>query len=439
MRTIDLIRKYIEREKTAGHLKPGDRLPTYHELMRISGGSYSTVHLAMTKLEKDGLIRIEHGNGSWLAGGTPIEIKLVYPMEMISATEMTKLIQKHATLGMNFSFKCRSCYAPEESGESKIPVIHLVEKPTSGARSPSDFSGMDDYAQTVSWLIPAKYQWPFSFTTYQIGVNPRFFRSAEVELPKKSGNFGWWHNYAAGCRKAGLAPASIIWNRNTRNAFQILLPFVFALNGGKISFEGKPGDRFFDILTETVFFHDDLVNLNPKSFYQSGAGMDFCIGSWIAVQNNHPRRSDIRIDELDVVPYSVGTQRLLPVTTTFLETWLPEDCTAETKNRVWELLKLLVSHEFQRDFCALSGQISARTDMKPEDYSWASDERWRGFFPCSDDMLVDTTDLLPPGFVEMSTMAIELWKFASLNSDILRKHLSFKLNPAKQETQFYHS
>ena len=53
MRTIDRIRNYLQEQKNAGVFSAGDRLPSYHELMKIGQGSYATVMNAMKCLQTE--------------------------------------------------------------------------------------------------------------------------------------------------------------------------------------------------------------------------------------------------------------------------------------------------------------------------------------------------------------------------------------------------
>jgi len=51
----------------SGKMKPGEKMPTVRELMKIHNVSYSTVSRGLLELEKDGLIKREHGRGIFVS------------------------------------------------------------------------------------------------------------------------------------------------------------------------------------------------------------------------------------------------------------------------------------------------------------------------------------------------------------------------------------
>src|SRR5919112_3712392 len=68
-------------------LQPGDQLPTEAEVTLMFGVSRSTVREALRLLERDGLIRTEHGKGRFLAAGGSLRVER--PIDRFeSVTEM---------------------------------------------------------------------------------------------------------------------------------------------------------------------------------------------------------------------------------------------------------------------------------------------------------------------------------------------------------------
>src|SRR5437764_1772788 len=54
----------------AGHLRPGARLPGVRDLAELAGVNTNTVRAVYTRLDQQGLIRSEHGRGTFVAEGS---------------------------------------------------------------------------------------------------------------------------------------------------------------------------------------------------------------------------------------------------------------------------------------------------------------------------------------------------------------------------------
>lgn len=61
--------RWLEGEMEAGRLRPGERLPSEHTLVRRFGVSRSVVRVALAELGKAGLIFARHGAGSFVSPG----------------------------------------------------------------------------------------------------------------------------------------------------------------------------------------------------------------------------------------------------------------------------------------------------------------------------------------------------------------------------------
>lgn len=443
MTTVDKLREYIKTEWHAGNLRSGDRLPSLSVLAKICGASYVTTREAMSKLAWEGLVRVENGNGCYLALDDTLPVLLRFPYEMLLPEKMIRLIDTHLTsTGLCFSFECASIFTPRREC-NKSAIIEIGGEPGLPCADLSDMSGYDEVLSALG--KPANHypgmDFPFVFSSFQMGVNTAFFRRAGVPIPKMTGNFSWWDKYVKGCRKAGITPASAIWNNNNLFGFNAFSGLVAALNEGAYRntsakwFSDVLGSKLFEVLFNVHFFNDNLIDL-PDSFYTGKAGVDFHVGSWISVQNQASHRPDVQIPNLKMIAFSAGEQRLLPMAHSSLRVLLPEKYPTENRNRIWELIRIMLSKKFRLEFCNESGQISEGADISPEDYAWYQPE-WKGFFPQPSDICFSDDLFFPPTTISALSMAIELWKFASADSKSTRRHMDAKLQNILRKEQFY--
>jgi DNA-binding transcriptional regulator YhcF (GntR family) len=61
----------IREAAAAGGLQEGERLPSVRELAERAGVNVNTVRAAYARLESEGIVRSEHGRGTFVAGAAP--------------------------------------------------------------------------------------------------------------------------------------------------------------------------------------------------------------------------------------------------------------------------------------------------------------------------------------------------------------------------------
>jgi ABC-type glycerol-3-phosphate transport system substrate-binding protein len=114
--------------------------------------------------------------------------------------------------------------------------------------------------------------------------------------------------------------------------------------------------------------------------------MSFNIGSWFTIQ--HETRYGFSSKDFSIIPYSKGNRKICNLELSGLMTFTPTDITCDEKMRIWELLKMLVSKEFQIKLASESGMISVRKDVTPEEHPWNTRSDYAAFFPSTNDIKI---------------------------------------------------
>ncbi len=108
-------------------LRPGDQLPTEAEVTELFGVSRSTVREALRLLERDGVVRTEHGRGRFLAAAGGLRVER--PIDRFeSVTEMLTGLGYRVTTSV-LSVEERGATRPEAEAlglEVGAPVLRLV-------------------------------------------------------------------------------------------------------------------------------------------------------------------------------------------------------------------------------------------------------------------------------------------------------------------------
>jgi hypothetical protein len=398
----DRIRKYILGASRRGDLKAGEKLPSYAELCRKFSTSYASVQYAFKEFEKDGLVERVQGVGTFLKGTEPLSIDLYIDTRAFPPSKIEPLLMERCGRhDLHLNIKAKSALEAHKingpSGAKKAVIVQDSARPHFHLGSLLDISSFSDYRAEMSRLSPL---WPdgsnvsmpfFAFST-QMAWNPRLLRERGVSVRPSGASFDWWDDYARLCRERGIHPAVKQWDVKSlwifpRNLSLITIGQLRGTLDNLISlpfFDCGAGRRLLRII-------GDHSNIEPGGgaprFVTGDAGVDLGIGSWITVQ----RKRDFSMpeDSLLIEAYRIGGRKLCVLSPQYLRTFIANDIRPDEKQRVWELLKIMVSKDFQSDLCAMSGALSVRSDMRPEDYLWNTREDFAEFIPGGGDLIIN--------------------------------------------------
>lgn len=442
MTNTDKVREWIVGQKQSGNLKPGDKLPSYKEFMDLFHISYLTVSHTLNKLAREGLVECRRGSGTYLAGGNELTVLLNIHPTTISFDRMRKLLNKHlanADLHLNIELaaveEMNNPVHRDEIARKYKAALSLYPFPRNEVElPPADLTRMPDYREVVASLvqvdgIPCDSALPFTFCSYQLGVNRDLLKKTGMRLEQLAPGFDWWEEFVSRCKKADLLPASLDYTENSVYLFQDFLQLLFALvpydarkyEGVQPLFDTPEGHRFLRIIRDTEPIVDVLHD--RRSFFHNGVVLYFQLGSWITVQNKESNRQDKEISDLEIVPYRTPDGRKICfLDSDCLKAYFRYDTTLEEQKRVWELMKIMVSRDFQVDYCGASGLLSANRGILPTEYFWNRTNRWHGYFPEADDMVVYGKTHFSPNLRASLSVLLENYRFFHADaSETLRR------------------
>lgn len=430
MRAIEQIRMYIKNGLQNNTLSAGSQLPSYHEFMNITGTSYATVLSAMNGLQREGLIELLHGKGSFVAGGKTLPVCLLYNPQVISEAAFAGLLNKHlAKTDLNISLKLYPVYLvynPDEYqrfiNEEQHAVIISNEEPP--MLPVSNLTGFEDYDENME----NAFRLPFTFLSQQFAMNRALVRKTGFKPEEIDSSFVWWESFVEHCKACGVFPGSMKWQANSREVFTLCYGLLLALFGAVpeekvLLFDSDAGRRLLKILGDLRYY--DSPN-QDGSFFCNEACMNFNIGSWIAVQNQNPERPDIKVSDLEIVPIARGEKKIKLLSYNYLSAYFGNQATVEERNRVWALMKLMREREFQLDYCNATGMISSREDIHKDEYSWNRQGDMDAFFPGKDDLIFHSFEMFDHTKYAAMTILLEDFLFYSADMDTTLRRMDLK-------------
>lgn len=432
LKVIDKIRNYINEQKNAGLLVAGDKLPPYRELTVLFNGSIQTVRSALAKLEGEGLVESVNGVGCFVNGKHPLSVAVTgFPETTISHEKLQQLLNRYIKQsGLHIKVKVIPLAETSVEAVKAYPAvldlgIHLF------GRTLVEFNEFSDYDEVIAELqdFPCDMfgsSIPFFYFTHHLGVHRQTLKTIGMRPEDITADFSWWSHYVNSCKQHNIVPASIYWpNSENRkyNMFRFLSSLFFALKinvdnlRGDVAsmfklpmFDGPAGRKLLHIIDDCQF-----SEVADGPFFTKKEGMDFQIGSWINISNE--QRDQELADNIYIVAYQYGDKKINTIAPRSLQLHLSPTVNGDEKERVWNLIKLMIGKDFQKEFCALSGALSARNDFTADDYSWGSNVNIRDIFlPTSDDIML-YRHILPVPYTTVLTTVTELYKQKQLSAD----------------------
>lgn len=251
-------------------------------------------------------------------------------------------------------------------------------------KSLCDFKEFADYGNIVEKLCDfpydiSRFSIPFFYITHQFGIHKKALEIIGMSSQEFTSDFKWWSKYAKLCHRNNITVASTFWPENELYMFKTFFNLFHSLKmnytvSGKMDnvffekpmFNNSAGEKLLQIIDDC-----DFISGNFPS-WDDNAGINFKLGSWINVPNRH--RENIVPEKLHIIPYKYGDRKLFAVSPTCLSLYLDQNVNKDEKERLWELMKIMLSHDFQKEFCDLSGAISVRKDFSREDCFWCENE-----------------------------------------------------------------
>lgn len=395
MTTVQKLRNYITGEMAAGRLKPGDSLPGLRRICNDLGCFYTTAQRAVKELGREGVLRIEHGRGAFLTGDQALEIEIAWAFDVIGRDELAALIRKHlAGTGLNLELHLVEIDSPLPENTPPMPRLSVDAHETG-----SELNHLPGYDKWKKMLPGATLlHLPFTFAPHAIGVNLDLMDKIGFPAGRMTGGFQWFAEYAEKAARAGFYPMSREFRKipSMNWALGILMELSGGrreiLSGGVPFYTTAAGHLFLEIARNTHFYSAMQDTPEEDSFYRGGSGLAPLVGSWITAQNQSSFRPDMRVPHLGFRNYLLPDgRRLLPTNRQRLSVRIPEDFDDARLARLAGLIEVLLSKEFQIDYCRMTGMLSERNDIPYSEY-FPMDAESRKLLPGPDSVSISFSE-----------------------------------------------
>lgn len=439
MSVTEKISAYFDRLVSENKLRPGDKLPKYAEICELFGISYTSAQRSFKKLEQEGRIKIVNGIGSFLNGGDMLEIEMYLTGTSFDFSLMESILNEISDenmLHLKFILKERYHCEAEFAANPERRKIAIIEGEFD-LRLPGvllDYSVFPDYDRVCSEFRETgthkfyNLELPFFIYTHQGAINPRFLKHAGFRRRiTEFSSLDWWNEYLACCRNTGKIPAAKFWNPESLwnfYCFVFAVPVMMNARGTEKMpyatpfFNTKEGDFILEIMR-------NLPIANEYNFFSGDTGIEFNMGSWISVQ--HRKKFGLKDEDFRIVPYRFGKRKIVDFRTHFLQTFVYPHISENEKQRVWRLIKAMLSRKWQKRIMAVCGGVSVRNDMNFEDHPWAVREDFRAFIPEENDILIDESQV-PYAVIASLTTLYEQFEFYGVDKSIIQRSMDSKMD-----------
>ena len=445
MRIIDQIRRHLQDPDLAFQFQPGSRLPSYSQLAEKFSCSYATIHAAMAQLQREGIVSIENGKGSYIAGDDDLLVDFFLVEHDLPFYRWDNLLQKYlSSHSLNIRYRLHSIRELRQSGrmaEILRDCQAVISTPSHDSIDPrfhqNNFLLFPDYAEVLScfdspFFMSAAGLLPFNMFTYQMGVNSSLLRKTGFQAADLCDGFNWYPVFADACAKVGLAPHSLNWDTREYwffSACSHIIALLQASAGWNVNklpvqapfFDSQVGRQFLQIMRDCQMDEE-------HSFFCNGSVLQFNLGSWISVQNQHRDYPQHKIDSLKVLPYRDQKQRqLCACNIEYLDSYQNPRLNMNQKKRFWELIKILLSRDFQLDYCNSAGALSLRKDILPQDYQWNRNGEFDAFIPEKNARWLYLSEMFPPPCSAALAVLMENYLFHQADEDEVLARMDEKL------------
>lgn len=121
----------------AGHLKPGDKLPTESEIVRQLGVSRTVVREAISRLQASGLVETRHGIGTFVT--QPPEHPVSIPLTSVTtALDAVSLLEVRIALEVEAAILAAQRRTPEQLDALREALDHLIALEKDADLAPQD-------------------------------------------------------------------------------------------------------------------------------------------------------------------------------------------------------------------------------------------------------------------------------------------------------------
>jgi len=438
-KAIDKIRDYIKRETKKGKLYPGKRLPSYSELQEHFGYSYMTIQKSMNKLSSEKIVDIINGKGCYIATPQNLKIAFYLPSTTIDFHALQGLFNKYLDKSLRVEVELHEWQRyglKQPDNETHAVIISASFDAPYSLPGLTSFRNFNGFAQVSSQLntfnsnIDPGFYVPFYSSASQLGVNLDLLEGTGFDLSDLTSDFSWWDELTAKCneiRKPSVV-SSYFCDQEYPWWFGYFRPLLFSLliNERRTSqialekplFNTASGTKLLDIIKS------HKKNNSDSSFHNNNSILDLNAGSWLTLQ--HKTRKDFLVKNFAFKPYEFEGRKIYLPGLNCIQTYMDHALDNDERNRIWEVIKVMTSKAFQVDFCNMSGMLSARKDISPDEYTWNNRPDFASFIPRRDDIII-SSNLFPSHVLASFAALIEQYVFYNADKQNILQQLDKKI------------